>query len=181
MTGSHLFCNLVSWTYLHDNGHLWQCYDSISPICDPWQRRFPCALFYAHPIIPFYTINYISLLCYPFSPFLTTSSDFWVGWISDITTSSKPHFQEPNPPEGVQKPLRDEVFEVHSKMTDLDCNALLCLQFLPQIILWTWNSEINHNTDRNIENRVFVCMQYFSDEAVLLTQPLQDPGFSGND
>lgn len=38
-----------TWNYLHGNGRFWQCYDFISPTCDPWQPRFLSALFYAQP------------------------------------------------------------------------------------------------------------------------------------
>lgn len=78
--------DLFNQYYLYGNGHIWQCYDFIFPTCDPWQQHFLSVPFYAHPIIRFYTINYIPLLFLSFSPFAPCCLIHEVGWYSDRPT-----------------------------------------------------------------------------------------------
>lgn len=65
------------------NGHIRRCYDFISSTCDPWQRRFLSAPFYAHPITCFYTINYIPLL--PLSFWFPHHLAWFLEWAGTLT------------------------------------------------------------------------------------------------
>lgn len=127
------------WNYLYDNGRIWQCYDFISPTCDPWQRRFLSAPFYAHPIIRFYTINYIPLLFLLFTPFPPRCLIH--GWYSDRPTlwcalhhllpSQIPIFMSQTHQKGCtthrfynSHMLHNRVLEVCSRVRDQGCNVV---------------------------------------------------------
>lgn len=163
------------WNYLHGNGCIWQCYDFISSTCDPWQQRFLSAPFYAHPIIRFYTINYIPLLFLSLSPSPTTLSDSWSGLVFWQTKPlicsapsppvSKPHFHEPNPPEGlrdssfffVTHTLCNWVLVVRSRVRDQGCNVVHLLPiFCPRLHYEHGGREPQHrhkHRDRGKKNK----------------------------
>lgn len=93
----------------------------------------PC--FMLNPIIRFYTINYIPLLYYPFSPFSPPPRLIHrVGRSSDITLRCVLHPHPPlkapisgaKPTRRAAELLRDQAFEVHSRVRDGDCYAALC-------------------------------------------------------
>lgn len=122
----------------------------------------PC--FMLNPIIRFYTINYIPLLYYPFSPFSPPPRLIHrVGRSSDITLRcvlqpptppSKPRFQEPNPPEGLQNS-----YAIRRSRCIPEWEMEIAMLHSAQITLWTWKSEINHNTDRNFDkNKGVFCV-----------------------
>lgn len=100
-----------TWNYSLGNGRFWQCYDFISPTCDPWQRRFPlCPVFMLKLIMHFFLpfsfflhhqfTSHVSITRSLCSPDSSSSSPCCHNAVT--TLPRKPRFQEPNPAEGLK-------------------------------------------------------------------------------